>query len=97
MRDTTGSRGMTPNELSRLLRISPDRVRAMIARGELGALNLAPPRSSKPRYVVLPAHLEEFARRRRAATTTAKPSPRRKRQPVGWVDYYPDEPEGGSR
>jgi len=33
-------RGHTPAELARLLRVSPDRVRAWIANGELGALNL---------------------------------------------------------
>ena len=32
-----GDRGMTPRELARVLRVSPDRVRAWIASGELGA------------------------------------------------------------
>jgi hypothetical protein len=81
------AKGMTPNEVSRLLRISPDRVRAMIVRGELGAINVST-RHDRPRFVVLPVHIEEFARRHRATTAT-KPAPRRRKQTVG-VDFYPD-------
>lgn len=85
----TPQRGFTPRELARLLRISADRVRTMIVRGELGALNLAPAKCGKPRYVILPHHLAEFERGRSAAQP--KPAPRRrKHQPAGWVDYFPD-------
>jgi len=51
------ARGMTPREVGRLLRVSHDRIRAMILRGELGALNMGATRCGKPRYVVLPHHL----------------------------------------
>jgi hypothetical protein len=71
------------------LRISPDRVRAMILRGELSAINTSPNRCGKPRFVVLPHHLSEFERVRRAATT-AKPAPRRTRRPPGFIDYFQD-------
>jgi hypothetical protein len=81
-------RGLTPNEVARLIRVSPDRVRAWIKSGELGAIDTAPHRCGKPRYVILPGHLAEFERRRRAATPAAKPAPRRRRAPV--KDYYPD-------
>ena len=85
MPDTLPPRGFTPNEAAKLFRISPERVRAMIARGELGALNLGS--GEKPRYVILPVHLEAFTRRH-AAATPVKPV-RRKRRTVE-VDFYPD-------
>ncbi len=40
--DTSPARGRTPAEVGKPLRISPDRVRAMIARGELEAIATAP-------------------------------------------------------
>jgi excisionase family DNA binding protein len=85
----TGRRGYTPNELARLLRVSPDRVRGWIARGELRAVNMAEVRCGKPRYVVLPHHLAEFERRRTAAPPP-KPAPRRRRQ-RDQIDFYPDD------
>ena len=85
------ARGYTPNELARLLRISPDRVRAMIASGELPAVDTARVRCGRPRYVVLPHHLAEWERRRRVSPPP-KPAPRR-RQPRrdGWIDFYPND------
>jgi excisionase family DNA binding protein len=83
-----GSRGYTPREVAKMLRVSPDRVRAMIQRGELGALNLAQRRSGRPRYVVMPCHLEAFCRSRQAVPEVA-PAPRRRRA-AGRIDYYPD-------
>jgi hypothetical protein len=81
------ARGMTPAELGRLLRVSPDRIRAWIKSGELGAIDTARHRCGRPRYVILPHHLAEWERRH-AAATTLKP-PRRSRQPAVH-DYYPD-------
>lgn len=87
LRDRPGA-GLTPRELARLLRVSPDRVRAWIASGELGALNTAAARCGKPRYVVLPHHLAEFEQRRGAARP--KPAPRRRRRTPEMIDYFPD-------
>jgi excisionase family DNA binding protein len=84
----SAARGYTPNELARVLRVSPDRIRAWIKAGELGALDTARHRCGLPRYVILPHHLEEFEKRRRALTPAAKPPPRRRRTVA--VDYYPD-------
>jgi hypothetical protein len=80
-------RGWTPNELARLLRVSPDRVRAWIVRGELQALNTATTRCGRPRYVVLPHHLAAFEQTRRAGEP---PKPPRRRCRREAVDYYPD-------
>jgi hypothetical protein len=82
-----GGRGLTPNEVARLLRVRPDRVRAWIATGQLGAINTAPRQYGRPRYVVLLHHLAEFERRRSAA---APPTPRRRKRTCA-VDYFPDE------
>jgi Helix-turn-helix domain len=81
-------RGMTPAEVSRLLRVSPDRVRAWIVAGELGAIDTARVRCGRPRYVILPQHLVEFARRRAAAAP--RPATRRRRRRPEVIDYYPD-------
>ena len=87
--DQDESCGRTPNELARVLRVSPDRVRRWIMNGELGAINTASSRSGKPRYVILPHHLSAFERIRAAAT--APKSARRRRRPVE-VDYFPHLP-----
>jgi excisionase family DNA binding protein len=78
---------MTPREVAQLLRISPDRVRAMIVRGELGAINTATVRCGKPRFVILPHHLAEFERSRQVGPP---PKPTRRRKKTNMVDYYPD-------
>jgi hypothetical protein len=59
----------------------------MIRNGRLGALNLGTP--LKPRFIVLPHHLQEFERRHQAATEPA-PAPRRRRRATEAVDFYPD-------
>jgi hypothetical protein len=83
----TLERGYTPRELAKVLRVSPDRVRAWITTGELGALNLAATRCDRPRYVILPHHLNEFERARVAASPTPR-SARRRQRPI--KDYYPN-------
>ncbi|MHB1424762.1 MAG: helix-turn-helix domain-containing protein [Gemmataceae bacterium] len=82
-------RGYTPNELARVLRISPDRIRAMIRSGELGAVDTSRHRCGRPRFVILPHHYREWEQRRRAATPEA-PRPTRRKKKTGFVDYYPD-------
>jgi hypothetical protein len=81
------TRGRTPAEVGRYLRISADRVRAMIARGEIGAIDTAPRRTGRRRYVVLPEHVQAWIQRHQAAPETPRPA-RRKR--ICAVDFYPD-------
>ena len=81
------ARGLTPNELARVWRVSPDRIRSWITSGELGAIDTARRRCGRPRYVVLPHHVEEFERRRAARSS---PKPVRPRKRTQLVDYYPD-------
>jgi excisionase family DNA binding protein len=80
--------GMTVREVARHLRVSPDRVRAWIRSGAMGAINTSETRCGRPRFVVLPHHLADFERGRAAATVPPKPARRRKR--TSPVDYYPD-------
>jgi hypothetical protein len=82
-------RGFTPREVACVVRVSPDRVRALIQSGQLGAINLATGRNRKPRYIILPEHLAEFARARRVVPPAPAPAPRRKRM-TGGIDFYPD-------
>jgi excisionase family DNA binding protein len=88
MPDTLPQGGLTPRELARVLRVSPDTIRSWIVSGRLGAINTAPTRRGRPRFVILPSHLSDFARRN-AAATTPKPAPRRRRQ-AGEIDYFPE-------
>lgn len=82
-------RGFTPREVARLFRVSVEKVRGWIARGELAAINTADSPVGKPRYVVTPAALERFEAGRHAATEP-KPAPRRRRRLAGMIDYFPD-------
>jgi excisionase family DNA binding protein len=84
MPDDGFARGLTPRETARLLRISADKVRAMIRAGRLGAINTG--ECGRDRFVVLPSHLEAFAREHRAASP---PKPTRRRRPAA-IDFYPD-------
>jgi excisionase family DNA binding protein len=88
---TATGHGHTPRELARLLRVSPDRVRAWIAAGELGAIDTARHRCGRPRYVILPHHLAEFEATRRAAPP---PKPARRKRRSLETDFYPDSESG---
>jgi hypothetical protein len=79
--------GLTVAEFAHRYRVSPDKVRAWIARGELAAVNTATVLCGKPRWVILPDALASFERRR-AGGPTPKPAKRRKR--TEFVDFYPD-------
>lgn len=88
MTSTLAIRGQTVADVAKRYRISPDKVRGWIRRGELSAINTATALCGRPRWVVLPEHLAEFERRR-AGGVPPKP-PRRKRTASGFIDYYPD-------
>ena len=79
--------GLTPREVARYLRVSPDRVRSWIKAGVLRALNTAPSKLGKPRFIILPADLEQFAARQEARP--AAPTKRRSKKHTPIVDYYP--------
>jgi hypothetical protein len=87
VRDAATAVGLTVAEFARRYRIGRDKARAMIARGEVIAINTASTLCGKPRWVILPDALDAFERRRQGGQVPALP-PRRKRTCA--VDYYPD-------
>lgn len=80
--------GLTVADIARRYRISPDKVRAWIRRGELAAINTSDRRCARPRFVVPPDCLAAFERGRQAATPDA-PRPRQKKR-TNVIDFYPD-------
>jgi transposase len=82
------ARGHTVREVARRYRVSPERVRGWIRRGELAAVNTADVLRGKPRLVVTPEALARFEQARQAASPP-KPVPRRRRR-TDEIDFYPD-------
>jgi transposase len=80
-------KGLRVRDVAARYRVSPDKVRSWINRGELRAINTATVLCGRPRWVVQPDALAEFERRR-ASGPLPKPAPRKKRTVE--VDYYPD-------
>jgi excisionase family DNA binding protein len=85
MPDTLTS-GLTVADLAKRLRVSQDKIRAWITRGELVAVNTAAALCGRPRWVIAPEALAEFERRRAGAPTPKTP---RRRKRTNDVDYYP--------
>jgi hypothetical protein len=81
------SRGQTPREVARLLRVGVGRVMSWIKSGALKAINTADATSARPRYVVLPHHLDEFERARSAADP---PKPKRAKRRMDVIDFFPN-------
>lgn len=80
--------GLTVAEVARRFRVSPDKVRGWIRRGELRAVNTADRRCRRHRFVILAEALAAFEARRAASPTPRQPAERRKR--TNQVDFYPD-------
>jgi excisionase family DNA binding protein len=80
--------GLTVQDAARRYRVSPDKIRAWIARGELRAINTSTAKCGRPRFVIPPEALEEFERSR-----SAGPAPKAKRRPrrPELVDYWPGD------
>jgi hypothetical protein len=74
---------MTPPELARMWRISPDKVLAWIHSGELRATNMAARLGGRARYRIDWTDAVEFEERR-AVQPPAK-TPRRRQKPSGNV------------
>jgi excisionase family DNA binding protein len=74
----------TISEIAKRYRVSRDRVRGWIRRGELLAVNVGDERT---RYVVTQEHVEMFERRR---TVTPTPAATRRRRLVKSYQFYPD-------
>jgi len=66
---------LTPPELAKRLGVSPEKILAWIASGELPAVNVALRLGGRPRWRIDPADVADFERRR-----SAQPVPRRSRK-----------------
>jgi hypothetical protein len=81
------SRGLTVSDAARRYRVSPDKVRAWIRRGELHAINTAATLCGKPRWVIPPEALMQFEKGRCGGQV---PKPQRQRRRQAQIDFYPD-------
>jgi excisionase family DNA binding protein len=82
------ARGLTVADVAVRYRVSPDKVRRWIDRGELAAVNTADDPCGRPQLRITPEAVAEFERRR-AGGKPARPT-RRRRRPEAVVDFYPD-------
>jgi transposase len=83
----TEATGLTVKDVARRYRVSRDKVRKWIERGELGAIDKSLTLCGKARYVILPEHLAAFEKRRAAGPP---PKPPRRNRRAGDVDFFPD-------
>ncbi len=88
--DSASARGLTVADLARRYRVSEDKVRTWIKRGELRAINTASASCARPRFVVPPEALSAFEQRR--AGSMAPNPPRKRRRQSHQIDFYPDKP-----
>jgi len=83
----TPPRGLTVRDVARRYRVSPERVRAWLRRGELCGINTADANAHKPRFIIPVDALAAFERGRSAAVPV---KPARRRTHATERDYYPD-------
>ena len=86
MPDDTPARGLTVRDVARRYRVSPDKVRSWVRRGELAAVNTAAAPCGKPRWVFTPAALAAFE----ACRSSTPPKQVRRKKRTTAVDYYPE-------
>ena len=79
--------GLTVSDVAKRYRVSPDKVRVWIARGELQGINTAAALSGKPRWVITPNALVSFENRRAGGPA---PKAQRRRRTPSVIDFYPD-------
>lgn len=80
--------GLTVEDVARRYRVSPDKVRGWIGRGELRAINTSAALCGRPRWIITPESLADFEKARRGGPGPKAP-PRRRRR-AGEQDFYPD-------
>lgn len=85
---SANAHGLTVADVAKRLRVSPDKIRGWIKRGELAALNVANQHCGRPRFVITVEALAAFEQSRSAATPSA-PKPKRRRKTTQ-IDFYPD-------
>ena len=89
--DTHPAASFTVADLARRWRIGQAKVRALIQRGELAALNLSATRCGRAQYRITPEAVDQFERRRSAAKPAKTKRTRQRRAAKCWEDFYPDD------
>src|SRR5438034_897517 len=79
------NRGLSPRKYAARLGVNVGKINRWLRTGELQAVNVATTTAGKPRWRILPEHIEQFERRR--AATPKQPAPRRKQQ-QGITKYF---------
>jgi excisionase family DNA binding protein len=77
---------LTPPQVAKLWRVSPDKVLTWIRSGELRAFNVATKLGARPAYRIEPEALDEFKARR-----NPKPQPKQKRSrkpSAGVIEFF---------
>ena len=80
-------RALSPPALARILAVKPSKVLGWIDTGELRAVNIAENRTGRPRWKILPEHLNEFLAGR-SNEDAPSPRPRRRQRQTGKRVYY---------
>lgn len=70
-------RPCTPPELAELWGCNPETVRDHIAAGNLAAVDVSRPDSSRPRYLIMPEAVEQFYQRRSSRKAASRTKRRR--------------------
>ncbi|TWT92457.1 Helix-turn-helix domain protein [Botrimarina colliarenosi] len=87
--ETGLSRKLTPPELARLWRVSPQKVLAWISSGELRAINAATnPNGERPRYLIDADAVTAFERSRAVVEPKPAPQKRRAKKPTTVTTYF---------
>lgn len=79
-------RGFTVADVAARYRVSPDKVRLWIRRGELSAINTASSLCGRPQLRITVEALAAFEQSR---TTVPPPKPQRRHRKQAMVDFYP--------
>jgi hypothetical protein len=79
--------GFTVADVCRRWRCGADKVRRLLAKGELLGVNVAGSLTGRPLWRIPPEEVERFERRRSSAPA---PKPPRRRRAAVALDYYPD-------
>lgn len=82
------NRCFTPPTLGDYLGVTPEKIIALIKRGEIEASNLTLDPHGRPRWVITPEAVQRFLAARRAIPPT--PRQKRRRKATDEVDYLSD-------
>ncbi len=79
--------GMSPQQVAKRLRVSADKVRDWINKGELKAVNVANRDSSRPRWRISEDAIRDFENKRQASTPPSAVQ-RRKKNDDGIIEFF---------